>query len=472
MLVRIHLLMRDPPLQRRLRKLLAGLDVRITADAGRDPPATAVGRLVTDLCIARESLLGADLDPVVDALAGLRERPDLVVFTRSTDAEHRTALAARGVSAVLGERDGDEDTRAALTRLILERAERTLEVQRARSVARPPSVDELVAESPAMQRLMPTIRKVLGANSTLLIAGETGAGKEVLARAIHQAGPRSRGPFVAVNCSALPDSLIESELFGHEAGAFTDAQRQKRGKFELAHGGTIFLDEIASMPLHLQTRLLRVLQDRELQRLGSEETIPIDVRVIAATHADLTELVRQRTFRADLFYRLAVVVLELPPLRERREDLPRLAARHLEAFARQFGRPGLHLSAAALERLIAHDWPGNVRELVNAIERAALLADGDTLEAVDFAQLGAGLPPAPPPGADAAVVDLRELADQPWIEARDALLARFGSVYVRELLRRHHGRIGAAARAMGVNPRSLYDQMRKLGIDKREFRDG
>jgi DNA-binding NtrC family response regulator len=201
------------------------------------------------------------------------------------------------------------------------------------------------------------------------------------------------------------------------------------------------------------------------------------VRVIAATNANLEEMVRAQTFRADLYYRLAVVLLHVPPLRERREDIADLARQYVDQFSRPLGRPGLTLSDAAVERLCNHSWPGNVRELVNAIERAVLLGDGETIDAIDFVQLGHALPPAPSPeedqaaaNLDAPVLDLRELCAQPWVEARDQLLARFGGVYVRELLERHAGRVGDAARAMGVNPRSLYDQMKKLGIDKREFR--
>ncbi|MDA0373363.1 MAG: sigma-54 dependent transcriptional regulator [Planctomycetota bacterium] len=478
MTTRVHLLLRDPPLQRRIRRLCTGLDVTLSADAGRGSAGDAARAFGADLFVVRDSLLvGPDVG-LADLLETLPDLPDLVVVTRGTAADTEAPWIERGALRVIGDRDDDLTVRAALTAAVAARQARS-EHSRATTEADPLGLTGLQSKSPAMRALMRTVQKVAGASSTLLIEGETGAGKEVLARAIHRESPRRHGPFVAVNCTALPDTLIESELFGHEAGAFTDAQRQKRGKFELAHGGTIFLDEIGSMPIHLQSKMLRVLQDRQLQRLGGETSIGLDVRVIAATNANLEEMVRAQTFRADLYYRLAVVLLRVPPLRERREDIADLARHYVDQFARPLGRPGLTLSSAAVERLENHDWPGNVRELVNAIERAVLLCDGDQIEAIDFAQVGPALPPAPSPEEDKAearldapVLDLRELCAQPWVEARDQLLARFGGVYVRELLRRHAGRVGDAARSMGVNPRSLYDQMKKLGIDKREFRVG
>ncbi len=478
MTTRVHLLLRDPPLQRRLRRLCSGLDVTLSADTGRGSAGEAARAVGADLFVVRDSLLvGAD-EALADLLETLPDLPDLVVVTRGPAAETGAAWVERGALTVVGERDDDATVRAGLAAAVAARQARS-ERSNPSGETDPLGLSGLSSASPAMQALMRTVQKVAGANSTLLIEGETGAGKEVLARAIHRESPRRHGPFVAVNCTALPDTLIESELFGHEAGAFTDAQRQKRGKFELAHGGTIFLDEIGSMPIHLQSKLLRVLQDRQLQRLGSETTIGLDVRVIAATNANLEEMVRAQTFRADLYYRLAVVLLRVPPLRERREDIADLARLYVDQFARPLGRPGLTLSETAVERLRNHDWPGNVRELVNAIERAVLLCDSERIEAIDFAQLGTALPPAPSPEEDQAaarldapVLDLRELCAQPWVAARDQLLARFGGVYVRELLHRHGGRVGDAARAMGVNPRSLYDQMKKLGIDKREFRSG
>src|SRR5690606_29892458 len=311
--VRTHLLLRDPPLQRRLRRLLHDRGVAISADNGRDPPEEAVRTLSADVCIVRESLLASGVEPLADALRGLGRTPDLVVLTRSSDPAHRARIAAQGACAVLGERDPDDVLRDALTAIVREHADR-LRLPRPTEGSDTQHLGDFVSSSPAMERLLRVARRVAAADSTVLITGETGVGKEWLARAIHTESPRVDGPFVAVNCSAMPDTLVESELFGHEEGAFTDARRRRRGRFELADGGTIFLDEIGDMPPHVQAKLLRVLQERELQRVGGEESIRIDVRVLAATNIDLERAVAEGSFRADLFYRLAVVVLELPPL--------------------------------------------------------------------------------------------------------------------------------------------------------------
>ncbi|HEX2095009.1 MAG TPA: sigma-54 dependent transcriptional regulator [Longimicrobiaceae bacterium] len=239
--------------------------------------------------------------------------------------------------------------------------------------------DELVGSSPALIEVFKGVGRVAPSAATVLVTGESGTGKELVARAVHRMSPRPGGPFVAVNCAAIPEDLLESELFGHERGAFTGAVARKVGRFERANGGTLFLDEIGDMSLVLQSKILRALQEREIERLGGKERIPLDVRVVAATHRDLPALVEAGEFREDLFYRLAVVRLHLPPLRERTGDLRLLALHYAARFARAYGTALRAVSPAALERLEAHSWPGNVRELRNVLERAVLLAPGDTL---------------------------------------------------------------------------------------------
>ncbi len=236
-----------------------------------------------------------------------------------------------------------------------------------------------------MLRTAEVIRLVAERRSTVLITGETGTGKEMVARAIHAAGPRAHLPMVAVNCNALPETLIEAELFGHVRGAFTGAIQHRVGRFEQAHRGTLFLDEIGDLPLDMQTKLLRVLQEREFQRVGSSETIHVDVRLIAATHVDLAGRVREGRFREDLYYRLNVVPVSTPPLRERLEDIPLLAAHFIEKICRQEDLPARRLDSEALDRLGSYAWPGNVRQLENAMERAiALSGDREILCAADF----------------------------------------------------------------------------------------
>ena len=239
------------------------------------------------------------------------------------------------------------------------------------------AVDTLVGRSRSMDELRSTIRLVAPSPSTVLIQGESGTGKEVVARAIHEGSTRSSKPFVKINCAAVPPGLLESELFGHEKGAFTGASQRTAGRFEQAHGGTLLLDEISEMELSLQPKLLRVLQEREFYRVGGREMVRVDVRVVATTNAELRERVRSGAFREDLYYRLNVVPIRLHPLRERREDIPLLAGHYLARGAEANGKPGIRLGRAAMESLLTHDWPGNVRELINAVERAAILCPGD-----------------------------------------------------------------------------------------------
>ena len=248
----------------------------------------------------------------------------------------------------------------------------------ARGLASP--LDELVGDSSGMKSLKETIRKAAPFPSTVLITGETGAGKEMVARAIHALSPRSGKPFVRVNCASIPDALFEAELFGHEKGAFTDAHERRIGTFEAADGGTLFLDEVGEVPVHLQAKLLRVIQEKEFTRIGSSRPQTVDVRIVAATNRDLERMTQTAAFREDLLYRLSVVRVAVPPLRQRVEDLQLLAEHLLERFRQEFGRPGLHLPPEAVAALSRREWRGNVRELRNALERAVVLAESDRLE--------------------------------------------------------------------------------------------
>src|SRR5262245_32302415 len=255
-----------------------------------------------------------------------------------------------------------------------------------------PLLQPLVARSPAMARALAQAERAAAARTTVLLVGETGTGKEQLARHIHDLSPRSQAPFVPVNCAALPEALLESELFGHEKGAFTGAERRRIGRFELAHGGTLFLDEVGELPPAAQVALLRVLQEREITRVGDSHSIKVDVRLVAATHRDLRAEVRAGRFREDLFFRVHVVPVALPPLRERPEDVEPLAHLFLERYAIESGRPRRALAPAALELLLRHPWPGNVRELQNVIERLVVLGEQGPIVAPELAAV---LPDAP-----------------------------------------------------------------------------
>ena len=313
-----------------------------------------------------------------------------------------------------------------------------------------------VAHSPAMRAALARARRAAASKATVLVLGETGTGKEVVARAIHGAGPRAARPFVAINCAALPDTLLESELFGHARGAFTGADRERRGAFEEAHGGSLLLDEIGETSPAFQAKLLRVLQERQVRPLGSPRPRPVDVRVIAATHRDLPRDVAAGRFREDLFYRLHVFPIHLAPLRERPEDVVPLADHFLARLGAEEGKPGCRLSAGAARRLRGRPWPGNVRELENEILRALVCArPGAELRAADF---GDPAPPAPPPDA-AQRAGLR--AEAPLQES----LARVEAWLIRDALDRHGGRRADTARKLGLTREGLYKKMKRLGIE-------
>lgn len=303
-----------------------------------------------------------------------------------------------------------------------------------------------------MQRLVQAIETIAGRRSTVLITGETGTGKEIVARAIHEASGR-RGKLITLNCTALPETLLEAELFGHTRGAFTGAQSSRVGRFEAAHQGTIFLDEIGDMPLDLQAKLLRVLQEKEVQRLGSSESIAVDVRVIAATNADLFSLVEDGRFREDLFYRLNVVPLHLPPLREREGDILPLAVHFVQKVCRQEGLPLKHLTAEAMVRLELHAWPGNVRELENTIERAvAFSGERNDLMPMDFL-----LRRMPAREESDDVIDLPEGPMD-----FEGIVANLERRMIEQALRKTNGNKSQAAGLLGLKRTTLSAKMRNL----------
>jgi Nif-specific regulatory protein len=313
----------------------------------------------------------------------------------------------------------------------------------------------MVGESAAVKRVYQFIARVAPADTTVLVRGESGTGKELAARALHQNSPRSVRPFVAINCAALTETLLESELFGHERGAFTGAIAQKKGKLEVADGGTLFLDEVGEMPPTLQVKLLRVLQEREFERVGGTRTIRVDVRVVAATNRDLEEAVRAGTFRQDLYYRLNVVSFEMPPLRERREDIPLLASYFVSKYAAKFKRRVTGLSTEARACLTAYDWPGNVRELENAVERAVVLGSTDRILPEDLPETVLDAAPDPAaPGADTA---------QPVTRYHDALREAKRQLILRAL-EHSSGSFTEAARLLGVHPNYLHRLIRNLNL--------
>ncbi|HXG13441.1 MAG TPA: sigma-54 dependent transcriptional regulator [Gemmataceae bacterium] len=472
------------------------------------PPAGNPGLLQRRILIAEDSestrkqlqqLLGADpelrVDTVADgtqALKALLEQPYSVVLTdlkmprvdgmQLIEEVQKRRLPVT-VIVTTGHGSIDEAVKAIrlgaydfLTkpidmehlRLVLQRAlrERTLldEVASLREQLQGRySFQSILSKNPRMHAIFELISHVAQTASTVLIEGETGTGKEMVARAIHNASQVRTGPLVAVNCAALPESLLESELFGHEKGAFTSAVNQRKGRFELAHGGTIFLDEVGDVPAAMQAKLLRVLQERRFERVGGTQSIEVDVRVIAATNRNLQQMVKEGKFREDLYYRLNVVKIDLPPLRDRPEDIPLLATH----FAQKYARPGSgpkQIAPEAMEVLLRYRWPGNVRELENAIERACITAQDDVIRPEN-------LPPElmkPAKTRFAFDIDL----SRPLAEQLAEVTAAFEERYLRKALKKSRGHVGRCARICGLSRRSVSDKIAQYKIDKSQFKDG
>ena len=313
-----------------------------------------------------------------------------------------------------------------------------------------------MAESPAMKRLLADVKLVAPTEGRVLLTGENGSGKEEVARMIHEQSGRAKGPFVEVNCAAIPEELIESELFGHMKGAFTGAIRDQKGKFREAHGGTLFLDEVGDMSIKTQAKVLRALQEGRIEPVGGGGAVSVDVRVIAATNKDLTEEIKTGRFREDLFFRLAVVPLRVPPLRERPEELIQMAEAFLARFARSYGRPPKRLAPEARETLLRHGWPGNVRELKNLMERALILGRSTELGVRDLGPLAVRHLAEPDPFAFPEFPSIREARD--WFE----------SVYIQRELKLQNGNMTRVADRLGLDRSNLYKRLKALGVEARE----
>ncbi len=445
----------------------AGYRVTAFADAAEVLAALAAGRM-PDLLLTDVRMPGDSGLVLLEKLKAAHPRLPVIVMSAHTDVASTAGAFRGGAQEFLSKPFDMDDAVALVQRALPADVARTAPPAAASAPAPAEGEPALVGQAPAMRELFRAIGRLAQVPLSVLITGETGTGKELVARALHRESPRAARPFVALNTAAIPADLLESELFGHEAGAFTGATRRQVGRFEQANGGTLFLDEIGDMPAALQTRLLRVLAEGEFFRVGGRELIRVDVRVIAATHQPLEALVAEGRFRADLLHRLDVVRLRLPPLRDRREDIPQLAARFLDHAARTLKLPAKTLSAPALERLRAHAWPGNVRELENVCWRLAALAPGDTIGAAD---LTLALPAT-------AVTPLQ--ADADWTQALDAwaraALAqgtpdlhavareRLDRTLLEAALALHGGHRGDAAEALGLSRNTV---TRKLGSSRK-----
>jgi two-component system NtrC family response regulator len=436
----------DPGLQSQLRWSLDGFDVAI---AGNRAGALAEIKRLHPAVVTLDLGLPPDADGASEGLATLEEilktAPDTKVIVVSGNDDRENAVRAVGLGAYdFYQKPIETDT----LRLIVERALhlRQLEEENRRLNARqlPSPLAGLLASSPQMLKVCRTVEKVAPTGVTSLLLGESGTGKELIARALHDLSPRAKGPFIAINCAAIPDTLLESELFGYEKGAFTGAAKQTRGKIEYADGGTLFLDEVGDLPMTLQVKLLRFLQERVIERLGGRQEIPVDVRVVCATHQDLPALVQEGKFREDLYYRVSEMTIRIPPLREREGDTLLLARAFLDKYNAEHRRNLRGFTPEAVSAIESYAWPGNVRELENKMKRAVIMAEGNRITAEE-------LELATPDGATANL-NLRVVREA----AERAAVQRALSLF--------NGNISHAAEVLGISRPTLYDLMAKFGL--------
>ncbi len=401
--------------------------------------------------------------PDLDGLQVLRQirelQPRVQVVIMTAYADVGTAVEAMRLGAYdYLPKPIDFENLAVTIRNALEARQLRQKVELLREQLAPSHFDHLVGVSRAMQDVVGLARKVSASGATtVLIQGESGTGKDVLARAIHYESSRADEPFMEITCTAMPETLLESELFGHERGAFTDAKTQKKGLLELAHGGTLFLDEIGDMAPALQAKLLRVLEERRFRRVGGTRDISVDIRVVAATNKDLRSAVEQGAFRKDLYYRLQVVTITIPPLRERREDIPLLARHFLQHFSREFRKPLPRLGPPVERLLVQYDWPGNVRELRNVVERAMILTEGEEIVPADL----------PPEIAHQAVAPARGSAPRFELPPAGVVLEEVEREFVRQALELTHGNQTRAARLLGLTRDELRYRVKKFDLSPR-----
>ncbi|NMG76306.1 PEP-CTERM-box response regulator transcription factor [Aromatoleum diolicum] len=437
----------DPALQKQMRWAFDAFETIVADDR---ESAIAQLRRHEPAVVTMDLGLPPTPDDVVEGFRLLGEMlalaPDtkVIVLTGQHDRENAVKAVAMGAYDFFGKPFEPE-----LLALTIDRAFRLhdLQAENMRLKAQQGSaLSGILTRDPSMLKICRTVEKLASANVTVALLGESGTGKEILARGLHALSPRVRERFMAINCAAIPENLLESELFGYEKGAFTGAAKQTLGKIEAAHKGTFFLDEIGDLPMALQAKLLRFLQERVIERIGGRTEIPVDVRVVCATHRDLKAQISAGLFREDLYYRLAEIVIDIPPLRDREGDATLLAHAFIQRFAKESGRGGMHLGDDALAAIESHRWPGNVRELENCLKRAVIMADSTRITAEDL-----GLDPVE---ADLEHLNLRHVRD----EAERRAVVR--------VLARTNGNIARAADILGISRPSLYDLMNRFGLKK------
>jgi two-component system response regulator GlrR len=434
----------DEGLLHLLKMRLAAMGLQVTSCTTGQDALAAARRAIFDIAITDLRLRGENGLDVTEELLRIHPGLPVIILTAHGSIPNAVEAMQRGAFGYLTKPFDDKELKATIEKA-LSQQRMSREIQRLKSLVKELyGLENVIARSPAMQRLFQQVAQVADSDATILLGGETGTGKEVLARVIHTNSRRSKGPFVALNCAAIPETLFESELFGHVRGAFTSAHGSKRGLFQSANGGTLFLDEIVDMPLSMQVKLLRAVQEREVREVGSELATKLDVRILAATNRDLGEAVKAGNFRNDLFYRISVVPLQVPPLRDRRDDIPLLAQHFLKLSAQRINKDVRGFTPAAMQRLMVYSWPGNVRELENAIEKAVVMSRQDMVT-----------PDLLPTSGLTQEVPLK-----PLTEAKE----EFEKAYLKNLLQLTGGNISRAAQFAGRYRADFYKMLRKYGL--------
>ena len=434
----------DEGLLHLLRMRLSALGFSVTPCTGGRDALTAARQETFDIAITDLRLRAEDGLALAEELMQIQPGLPVIILTAHGSIPNAVEAMQRGAFGYLTKPFDDKELKATLDKALIQ-LRMTREIQRLKSLVKELyGLENVIARSPAMQRLFQQVAQIADSDATVLLTGETGTGKEVLARVLHANSRRSKGPFVALNCAAISETLFESELFGHIRGAFTNALTAKRGLFQSANGGTLFLDEIAEMSLPMQVKLLRAVQEREVREVGADYATKVDVRIITATNKDLAESVKAGTFRHDLYYRVSVVPLAIPPLRERKDDIPLLAQHFLKQSAKRSNKDVRGFTPAAMHRLMVYPWPGNVRELENAVEKAVVMSRQDMV-----------LPELLPTAGVASDIGLK-----PLTEAKE----EFERSYLRNVLQMTGGNISRAAQFAGRYRADFYKMLKKYGL--------
>ena len=453
----------EPNIRRFLGDALRKREHQVLAFSSAEEALEILDDRTMDLVVLDISLPGMDGLSALEKIQKLDDPPLVIMITAYGDVKSAVQAMKLGAHDYI-----TKPFEIAEMELAVTRAAEVLSLRRQVDVLKRQSdstrFGEMLGESAGMQGVYRTISKIARSPSaTVLITGESGTGKELAARAIHRLSSRAPGPFVALNCTAIQETLLESELFGYEKGAFTDAKKSTVGLIEVASGGTLFLDEIGDMSVKLQSKLLRVLQERVIRRLGGHRDIPIDLRVIAATHRDLQKEITEGRFREDLYFRLAVVPLHMPRLAERKEDIPLLVKEFLREFCQDLAKPIMEVSPAAMAALINYSWPGNIRELRNLIERLVILEEGKSL---DLNHLPPELSSNSPP-----VILAPEAVSGNFRQSKNQVVTRFEKDYLTELLTRHHGNVSRSARDAGMERSGFQRLMQRYGLRSQDFHE-